>query len=71
MDNTTKSLSHIGFYSEYGFDDFNYLLSKVMPTPEIYKEIPLKQVLGRWQYGVKSFETKEELKNFIDTMKLK
>lgn len=43
-------------------------LYKVM-QPEIYKGIPLKNVLGRWQYGIMSFNTKEELMDFIDTLK--
>ena len=60
----------VGFYSEYGFDDFNYLLSKVMPETEIYKGIPLRQVdKNKWQFGIKTFSTKEDLKKFIDTWK--
>lgn len=46
----------------------NEYLIKVM-QPEIYRGIALKNVLGRWQYGIKSFETKGALKGFIDKIK--
>ena len=36
--------------------------------PEVYKGIPLINVLDRWVYGLKSFKTKEELKQFIDKL---
>lgn len=42
-------------------------LYKVMKH-ETYKGVKLINVLGRWMYGLKSFETKEELKMFIDTL---
>jgi len=48
--------------------DYKEQLLKVM-QPEYYKGVPLRNVLGRWQYGMKSFETKEDLKRFIDKCK--
>lgn len=40
-------------------------LHKVM-YQEYYRGILLNNVLGKWQYGIKSFDTKDELKKFID-----
>lgn len=51
--------------------NFKSLLKKVM-QPEIYKGVQLKQVdFKKWQYGMKTFETKEQLKNFIDSFTTK
>lgn len=42
-------------------------LRKVMV--EKYKGVYLRNVFGRWMYGIKSFDTKEELIKFIDEIK--
>lgn len=44
-------------------------LKKVM-RPEIYHGYPLRQVdKNKWQFGIKTFSTKEDLKKFIDSFK--
>ena len=52
--------------SKYKEETFTDLLEKVM-QPETYKGIRIKNVLGRFQIGIKSFKTIELAKEFIDT----
>jgi hypothetical protein len=41
-------------------------LQKVM-KPEYYKGFQLRQIdTNRWQFGIKTFDSKEDLKKFID-----
>lgn len=49
-------------------DNYTEQLYKIM-RPEYYKNVPLINVLGRWMYGTKSFDSKEDLKKFIDKCK--
>lgn len=48
-------------------ETYSEQLSKVMN--ERYKGVRLNNILGRWMYGLKSFDTKEDLKKFIDEIK--
>ena len=57
----------MGEHNEY-FESYVEQLKKVMQM-EYYKGVPLRNVLGKWVYGVKSFDTKEDLKKFIDKCK--
>jgi len=57
----------MGEQNEY-FESYVEQLKKVM-QPEYYKNIPLRNVNNRWVYGIKSFESKDDLKKFIDKCK--
>jgi hypothetical protein len=50
------------------FESYVEQLKKVM-KPEMYNGVPLRNILGKWVYGVRSFDTKDELKKFIDKCK--
>ena len=46
---------------------FKDQLKKVM-QPEFYKGFMLRQVdTNKWQFGIKTFTSKQDLKDFIDT----
>ena len=47
--------------------NYSEQLIKVM-QPEIYKGYPLRQIgINKWQFGIKTFDSKEDLKKFIDS----